>query len=253
MKPFAMVQDDHVLVKGRHIQWLGANGKLIDATIAHITAYASPITLLNHDTCRRGEIYIEQIKFYGEVDDSKLEKIKTPQTHPDHHTVGHYFGGHSYKTQSTQVYFCDSYDPEIGYWLTNVNDPEDRKNVSERAIGRTYHMAEDKGDYYWITQWGVRFHRQGEVTMTTYIPDPQHAPFTVDPDQLARLDALIKKALPHAKITTGCKYARWAEVDGTDTTSLSLFREGRAWPDQVFHGVIFGQTKTIYMWLPFFD
>lgn len=82
--------------------------------------------------------------------------IKTPQTHPGHQVVGHYFGGHSIKHGRTTVYFCDSYDTEIGYWMTNVEDPTDRNNVSDRAIGRAYHWAEDKGEYYWITQWGVR-------------------------------------------------------------------------------------------------
>ena len=73
--------------------------------------------------------------------------IKTPETHPDHHTVGQTFNawdGHKY--------FCDSYDSECGYWMTRVDAPEEnkqdqfgqwRKNVSERAIGRTYHMVDE--------------------------------------------------------------------------------------------------------------
>src|SRR5262245_7941462 len=60
-------------------------------------------------------------------------EIKTPETHPDHHTVGHFFKSWPH------TYYCDSYDPRIGYWMTNVDDPADRRNVSERAIGRTFH------------------------------------------------------------------------------------------------------------------
>lgn len=62
-------------------------------------------------------------------------EIKTPQTHPDHHTVGHEF-----KAWDGKRYFCDSYDPRIGYWMTEVGNPDNRTNVSERAIGRTFHI-----------------------------------------------------------------------------------------------------------------
>jgi hypothetical protein len=63
----------------------------------------------------------------------------TPETHPDHSVVGKRFKGFSAKHDTSPTYFCDSYDPRIGYWMTNVDDPTDRKNVSERAIGRTFH------------------------------------------------------------------------------------------------------------------
>lgn len=82
--------------------------------------------------------------------------IKTPQTHPDHSTVGHYFAGHSFGTSRAELYFCDSYDPRIGYWLTNVSDPADRKNVSERAIGGTYHEAHQRDDYWWVSCWNIK-------------------------------------------------------------------------------------------------
>jgi hypothetical protein len=57
--------------------------------------------------------------------------IKTPESHPDHHVVGKYW--------KAWDNFCDSYDPEIGFWMTEVGNPENRRNISERAIGRTYH------------------------------------------------------------------------------------------------------------------
>ncbi len=59
--------------------------------------------------------------------------IKTPETHLDHPTVGRYFKSGGVR------YFCTSYDPRIGFWMENVADPLDRRNVSERAIGRTFH------------------------------------------------------------------------------------------------------------------
>ncbi len=54
---------------------------------------------------------------------------------PEHHTVGKRFKG-----WDGFHYFCDSYDPRCGYWMTNEATQE-RKNVSERAIGATFHQA----------------------------------------------------------------------------------------------------------------
>ena len=87
--------------------------------------------------------------------EEKKSDIKTPQTHPNHPVVGHNFGGTNNTTLKTAIYYCDSYDPAQGFWMTNISDPSDRKNVSERAIGRTYHKAEDRGDHWFITQWCV--------------------------------------------------------------------------------------------------
>lgn len=33
------------------------------------------------------------------------------------------------------TYLCDSYDRSCGFWMTNIADVSDRRNVSERAIG----------------------------------------------------------------------------------------------------------------------
>lgn len=62
--------------------------------------------------------------------------IATRATHPDHPVVGHCFTAWN---DGEQVYYCDSYDPSCGYWMTNIHAIQDRRNVSERAIGRTYH------------------------------------------------------------------------------------------------------------------
>lgn len=59
--------------------------------------------------------------------------IVTPETDPDHHTVGRRFRYYP------DTYLCDSYDPRCGYWMTNEATGE-RKNVSERTIGRTFHI-----------------------------------------------------------------------------------------------------------------
>lgn len=72
----------------------------------------------------------------------------TPAMHPDHQTIGRTFSAwDGYK------YFCDSWEENLGYWMTRIDAPNDRqadqhsefrRNVSERAIGRTFHLLKDK-------------------------------------------------------------------------------------------------------------
>lgn len=80
----------------------------------------------------------------------------TPETHPDSPVVGCYFGAYSGLTRGTAIYLCDSYDPRLGYWMTQIQDPSDRKNVSERAIGNTYHQAFDREDHWYVSAWNAR-------------------------------------------------------------------------------------------------
>lgn len=70
--------------------------------------------------------------------------IKTPETNPDHETIGQTF-----KAWDGHLYYCDSWQERAGFWMTRVDAPEEnkadqfgewRKNVSERAIGRTFHV-----------------------------------------------------------------------------------------------------------------
>jgi hypothetical protein len=79
--------------------------------------------------------------------------IKTPETHPDHSVVGHLYRGPTYD-RGPQIYYCDSYDSEIGFWMTNVADATDRRNVSERAIDRTFHALERYDVEYAVHVWG---------------------------------------------------------------------------------------------------
>lgn len=53
------------------------------------------------------------------------------------------------------IYLCDSYDQNHGFWLTQVDDPSNRRNVSERAIGRTFHEAYDRGDHWDVSKWNI--------------------------------------------------------------------------------------------------
>ena len=62
-------------------------------------------------------------------------KIITPENNKTDLCVGRYF-----KAWDGKTYYCDSYNPRIGYWMTEVDNKENRKNVSERAIGRTFHF-----------------------------------------------------------------------------------------------------------------
>lgn len=56
-----------------------------------------------------------------------------------------------FKAHDGHFYICDSYDPRIGYWMAREDCPPEhksdtqgqwRRNVSERAIGRTFHYTE---------------------------------------------------------------------------------------------------------------
>lgn len=84
---------------------------------------------------------------------SDLTPDITPESHPDHHTVGKDFMGHSAKHSKSARWFCKSHDP-AGYNMVNRSDPDDETNVSERAIGRTFHDIHDMG---WAerSQWGL--------------------------------------------------------------------------------------------------
>lgn len=64
------------------------------------------------------------------------QPIQYAENYPNHETLGHCFTG-----TWGSIYYCDSSDPSMGYWMTPLLGSEDvkRTNVSERAIGRTYH------------------------------------------------------------------------------------------------------------------
>lgn len=75
--------------------------------------------------------------------------IKTMETHPNHETIGKIF-----KAWNGEKYLCDSWEENLGFWMTRVDAPDDRKadkhseyrrNVSERAIGRTFHEVYNYG------------------------------------------------------------------------------------------------------------
>ncbi len=53
--------------------------------------------------------------------------------------------GKKFRAWDGRVYLCDSYDPSCGFWMQDVDDPSNRRNVSERAIGRTFHEVREKG------------------------------------------------------------------------------------------------------------
>jgi hypothetical protein len=62
-------------------------------------------------------------------------ETKTPQTDPDHHTVGHRF-----RAWDGRIYLCVWYNRRAGYQMESDDDgPRRVANVSERAIGATYH------------------------------------------------------------------------------------------------------------------
>jgi hypothetical protein len=58
----------------------------------------------------------------------------TLESHPDHHTVGkEYMGGYPWGR-----WLCESHD-QCGYWMYRTDGSGRWTNVSERAIGRSFH------------------------------------------------------------------------------------------------------------------
>lgn len=50
--------------------------------------------------------------------------------------VGTYYDGYD-----GNIFLCFGYDPRQGFWMQNVRDVADKRNVSERAIDRTFHRT----------------------------------------------------------------------------------------------------------------
>ena len=70
----------------------------------------------------------------GTPEEYRVEEVAS------NHAVGHRFRGSNWRPPYGPVVFrCTSYDSRQGFWMENEADPSDRHNVSERAIGRTFH------------------------------------------------------------------------------------------------------------------
>lgn len=65
-------------------------------------------------------------------------KVLRPIDRPNHHVIGQFYTSWQ-KGSLRAIYYCDSWVENAGYWMTNVRDPSDRRNISERAIDRGYH------------------------------------------------------------------------------------------------------------------
>ena len=66
-------------------------------------------------------------------DEELPEPDVTPETHPNHHVVGREFMG-----WDARRWFAESHD-HCGYWMYATDGSGDWSNISERAVGRTYH------------------------------------------------------------------------------------------------------------------
>lgn len=51
----------------------------------------------------------------------------------NHDVIGHHF-----KAWDSKVYTVESHD-HTGYWVAEVGNQSNRRSISERAIGRTFH------------------------------------------------------------------------------------------------------------------
>lgn len=78
---------------------------------------------------RRARAFRQSNKHWKVSVHADMSSIMTPQTHPNHPTVGLRFRAWSIKNNKRAVYFCDSFDPAIGFWMTNEQDSTDRTCV----------------------------------------------------------------------------------------------------------------------------
>jgi hypothetical protein len=103
---------------------------------------------------------------------STLVPDVTPESHPDHHVVGQDLMGWSQKHGRAVRFFCHSHDAS-GYNLVMRGDDEEHKNISERAVGRTFFVISDMGDGREVSAWGVvRIDKDG-VERPPYQPTAQ--------------------------------------------------------------------------------
>lgn len=66
----------------------------------------------------------------------------TPDTNPRHHIVGRRF-----RAWDGRTYICAWYNHRAGYQMhSDDNGPPRSTNVSERAIGRTFHLVEARAE-----------------------------------------------------------------------------------------------------------
>ena len=128
--------------------------------------------------------------------------IKTPQTDPDHDVIGRLWSSWS------GIYYCDSYDPRIGFWMTNIMNPTDRRNVSERAPHRTFHAVRGT----WNPQ-------ALDPELSYFMVDMRAEPFEAVPVSLDQArQALPGQALFHEDYaaTAAIRHARQALVGQRD-------------------------------------
>lgn len=76
--------------------------------------------------------------------------ILTAADRPGHHVLGRRFRSYCVYDRKPAVYVCDSHQSDYGYWMTREDAPEEnrqdrdtkwRLNVSERAIGASFHRV----------------------------------------------------------------------------------------------------------------
>lgn len=64
-----------------------------------------------------------------------------PELYEPSEWVQHVVGRRYYGAFNDGIFLCTGYDVRAGFWMRNVEDPLDLRNVSERAIDRTYNRV----------------------------------------------------------------------------------------------------------------
>jgi hypothetical protein len=104
--------------------------------------------------------------------------VLTVKDYPKHPVIGTFYYGFD-----QQVYLCDSYEHNAGFWMTNVLDHSLRKCVSGSAIDRTWHSAQN--DWRRLSQDDVT-DKEYLVVDTTVAPELLEAKTMMDKDVIGK-------------------------------------------------------------------
>lgn len=77
--------------------------------------------------------------------DGKPSKYVGPdrwEPQPHHSRFLHSITGKKFRSGDGQVYKVRGYDPRYGFIIEDEKDPSNVRDISERSIGRTFHLIE---------------------------------------------------------------------------------------------------------------
>ncbi len=110
-----------------------------------------------------------------------------------------------YKSWDGVVHECIGYDPRHGFWMQTVSGETKRSNISERAVGRTWHKvtkASSRTDHMrWAKQRALEYITLGdwEGAIASMASDLQKHPETSQLNEIVALGILTTRTAEQAR------------------------------------------------------